>query len=219
MDTKNRRESERKEWWRPRAQQIAEYITHELGKTSDVVLLQEFWFDDDFVSLFDDITSDIFDRVAERRPGYMISLDGSVRRDKPREDGMAVLVNKKRSGLKLKILNSDQVLTGPQRIAQLVTCQDEFERYVTIANTHLSFPSHADCIVNQERQRNEMMTIVQALTNKHANSEQPRLEIIGGDFNSNSRSLAAQCLESTPYNFVNCASASAEQSLISGSGG
>merc|ERR1719343_166635 len=204
MDTKNRRESERKEWWRPRAQQIAEYITHELGKTSDVVLLQEFWFDDDFVSLFDDITSDIFDRVAERRPGYMISLDGSVRRDKPREDGMAVLVNKKRSGLKLKILNSDQVLTGPQRIAQLVTCQDEFERYVTI--------------VNQERQRNEMMTIVQALTNKHANSEQPRLEIIGGDFNSNSRSLAAQCLESTPYNFVNCASASAEQSLISGSG-
>ncbi len=44
-------------------------------------------------------------------------------------------------------------------------------------------------------------------------TETERLEVICGDFNSNSRGLASSIVESPPYNFVNCASATAEQML------
>ena len=49
--------------------------------------------------------------------------------------------------------------------------------------------------------------------------QQPRLEIIGDDFNSDSQSLAARCLKSNPCNFVNCACVSVKQSMMSGLGG
>ena len=62
------------------------------------------------------------------------------------------------------------------------------------------------------------MKITQALTNAdtYEQHQQPRIEIIGCDFNSDSKSLAARCLKSNLCNFVNCVCAPAEQSLMSG---
>ena len=159
----------------------------------------------------------MLDRASEHRPGHVIRKDGTVMKDRPGEDGVAVLVNKKRS-LRLKIVHSNQILTGPQRIVQLVTCQDEFNRCINIVDTRLSFPSHSRLVINEEKQLHEIMKITQALTNAdtYEQHQQPRLEIIGDDFNSDSQSLAARCLKSNPCNFVNCASA--EQSLTSGLG-
>ena len=195
MDASNRRESERDEWWRPRAEFIADYVASELS-SSDVVLLQEWWFRPEFQQLFDDRTSGIFHRVAERRPG--------------REDGMAVLINK---GGCLEFLESKAILTGPQRIAQLVHCRDACDRSVVLANAHLSFPGQPDARVNERRQTCEVQRVVRALSRSWPNScSKSRLDVLGGDFNSHSGQLASQTVE-IQHEFVNCASAGAEQAL------
>lgn len=215
MDASNRRESELEEWWRPRAEGLACFVADEL-KSSDIILLQEWWFRDEFVDLFDSVTRDIFERAAERRP----SLPGKP----PREDGMAVLVKK---GGRLNLLESQKVFTGPQRISQLVCCRERGAggRFVHLANAHLSFPSSPDALMNNLRQAREVQVVAKALANAQftasknvAQVKDERMELIGGDFNSDSRGLAAHVLEKPPHNFVNCASASAEQAL-SGPGG
>jgi endonuclease/exonuclease/phosphatase family metal-dependent hydrolase len=193
MDASNRRESERDEWWRPRAEFMAQYVSEELVK-SDVVLLQEWWFRPEFQQVFDYHASPYFKRVAERRPG--------------REDGMAVLIKKKGS---LEFLESQPILTAPQRIAQLVNCRDTNGRDVSIANVHLSFPSSPDPFINEQRQTNEVQKLLRGLS-KFSSASTNRLQVLGGDFNSDSGGLAALTMEKH-HGFVNCASCMAEQAL------
>ena len=196
MDASNRRESEKEEWWRPRAEFVAQYVAEELRK-SDVILLQEWWLRPEFEHIFDYHTSPYFTRVAERRPG--------------REDGMAVLIKKEGS---LELLESLPIITAPQRIAQLVHCRDKENRYFGIANVHLSFPSSSDMLVNERRQTNEVKKAVRGFARLSSSN---RLEVLGGDFNSNSGGLAARTME-TNHGFVNCASCIAEQ-VLSQTGG
>mmetsp|Transcript_15301 Transcript_15301/g.44432 ORF Transcript_15301/g.44432 Transcript_15301/m.44432 type:complete len:457 (-) Transcript_15301:234-1604(-) len=231
------RESERREWWGPRAEGLARYVADELA-ASDVVLLQEWWFSPEFEELFDRHTAHIFDRAAERRPS--------------REDGMAVLINKRG---KLELLESSPVLTGPQRIAQIAQCQERGSggrRRVTIANAHLSFPGGADPVANVRKQAMEVQLAARALDKVVATAaaadaaeeegvvpipdgllEERRrrsgsgggpdeqasshLQIIGGDFNSNSLSLPALKLESPRWGYVNSATATAALTMASGS--
>lgn len=196
MDALNTRESERDEWWRPRAEFLAEYVSSSLSN-SDVILLQEWWFRSEFEQVFDYHTRELFHRVAEKRPG------------ENREDGMAVLIKKHGD---LEIVSSQPLLTGPQRIAQLVQCRHaNDDRQVAIANVHLSFPSSPD---SERRQACELQKVARALALQQKQQEQhtPRLEILGGDFNSNSGGLAAKSVE-LQHKFVNCASAAAEQAL------
>jgi endonuclease/exonuclease/phosphatase family metal-dependent hydrolase len=181
--------------------------------SSDLILLQEWWFDDKFTTIFDKATSHLFERIAERRP------DGS---GGMRDDGMCCLVRKKGA---LELVKSGRVLTGPQRIAQIVQCRERCTngsagRNVFIANSHLSFPGDDDARINDKRQAIEAGIILEALTKASHEyeldttiSEHEALEIICGDFNSNSCGGAASLLESSPYNFVNCASATAQQML------
>lgn len=224
MGSTNQRESEREDWWRPRAEAVAKYISENMA-SSDIILLQEWWFDEKFSSIFDSITGDRFDRVAERRPGSLD--DSSYKALKPkdtnvimRDDGMCCLINKKG---KLDIITSEKVLTGPQRIAQIVHCKernyDEASggagRDVFIANTHLSFPKDSCSRKNDRRQAYEINLIQRALWKASrraqllsASKPDPNneiLEIICGDFNSEPNGFAASQLESK--NFVNCASA------------
>ena len=137
-----------------RAEGVAEYISSKFG-SSDVILLQEWWFDERFDGVFDSIVGDDFERVAERRPGD------------ERDGGMCCLV---RRGGKLELVKSDRVLTGPQRIAQIVHCRERCPtkegggRDVFIANSHLSFPGHEDPAVNSERQAREAEIILDALS-------------------------------------------------------
>ncbi|KAL3797728.1 hypothetical protein HJC23_000273 [Cyclotella cryptica] len=209
MDVMNHRESEREDWWRPRAEAVAQYIVNKFSQ-SDVIMLQEWWFDDSFTAIFDDATGHLFHRIAERRP--------SAQRGKMRDDGLCCLV--KKDG-KLDLIRSDKVLTGPQRISQLVYCKEKvvhgsIGRGVYFANSHLSFPGDIDPVVNDERHANEARIIVEALSrvgSHKSNKDSESLQIICGDFNSNSCGLAASLLESPPYNFVNCASATAQQML------
>jgi hypothetical protein len=161
MTDQNHRESEREDWWRPRALGVADYISKRLD-TSDVVLLQEWWFDYEFASIFDHAMGDHFVRVAERRPGP------------GRHDGMCCLIRK--TG-RLEFVKSKVVITGPQRIAQIVHCRERRlsnydhdhmhhpPRDVYIANAHLSYPGDADPTVNEMRQANEATIILDALTN------------------------------------------------------
>ena len=202
----NQRESEREDWWRPRAEGVARYIAEKFA-SSDVILLQEWWFDESFTTVFDAAIGDTFHRVAERRPGSVEGQD--------RDDGMCCLVRKK--GL-LELVKSDQVMTGPQRIAQIIQCRENGEggRHVFIANSHLSFPGDKDPIINNERQKKEADIILDALTRArnnewHTPSSESCLEIVCGDFNSNSCSPAAVLVEDN--NFVNCVSATANQLL------
>ena len=241
IDALNHSESEREEWWRPRAERVAKYIADNLVRprsnqrtlntlsemlqyniltlfcplymeqsSSDVVMLQEWWSDEKFTAIFDSITGHLFERKSERRPG----MEGKMR-----DDGMCCLVRKRG---KLEFMKSDKVLTGPQRIAQIVQCRERLTdgmcRYVFLANAHLSFPGDKDPVVNDERQVNEASIILQALAKAsyEFNRSFPGnecLEVICGDFNSNSCGLAASLLESPPYNFINCASATAQQIL------
>eukprot|EP00521_Asterionellopsis_glacialis_P013531 CAMPEP_0195293402 /NCGR_PEP_ID=MMETSP0707-20130614/12345_1 /TAXON_ID=33640 /ORGANISM="Asterionellopsis glacialis, Strain CCMP134" /LENGTH=404 /DNA_ID=CAMNT_0040354103 /DNA_START=178 /DNA_END=1392 /DNA_ORIENTATION=- len=238
MDAANTRESEHAKWWKPRAECIGNYIAEELA-SSDIILLQEWWFRDEFVDLFDSLTSHLFHRVSEQRPSGIMATttpptvasdmitkinNQSLLRmpQQPssppplmREDGMAVLVKKNGN---LEFVESTKVLTGPSRIGQLVHCRDRnTKRDILIGNTHLSFPGHSDASINDRRQAHEMQLVSKALANfKSTEANNNRLELIGGDFNSNSRGLAAKRLESR--NFVNCASASAEQALSSWGG-
>lgn len=223
MDTNNTRESERREWWQPRAENLAKFVAQELG-SSDIVVLQEWWFREEFEEIFDHYTGHIFERVSERRPG------GQGLNVNEREDGMAVLVNKKG---RLKLLRSRKVMTGPQRIAQIVHCEekskvkDSKKRNVLVANTHLSFPGGQDENYNARKQAFEVIRVARALqqdgtqhlsSNNNNETEYGQMQIIAGDFNSNSRGLAAKRL-TDKFRFVNCASATAEQTLCSGSGG
>ncbi|KAL7516690.1 hypothetical protein ACHAWX_001679 [Stephanocyclus meneghinianus] len=210
MDRMNHRESEREDWWRPRAEGVAQYIANKLNQ-SDVIMLQEWWFDESFTNIFDDATGHLFHRIAERRP--------SAQRGQMRDDGLCCLV--KKDG-KLDLIRSEHVLTGPQRISQLVHCREKalhgIGRDVFFANSHLSFPGHADPLVNNERHANEARIILEALSraataSQESNNDSDTLQVICGDFNSNSCGLAASLLESPPYNFVNCASATAQQML------
>ena len=87
-ESTNRRESEQREWWLPRAEGLARFVAEELVRwlmwlclitilfqyiivcstfsfpqaSSDVVLLQEWWFGPEFQDIFDQHTSAIFDR-------------------------------------------------------------------------------------------------------------------------------------------------------------
>lgn len=196
MDASNRRESEKEEWWRPRAEFVAQYVAEELRK-SDVILLQEWWLRPEFEQIFDYHTSPYFMRVAERRPD--------------REDGMAVLIKREGS---LELLESLPIITAPQRIAQLVHCRDKENRYFGIANVHLSFPSSSDMLVNERRQTNEVKQAVRGFARLSSSN---RLDVLGGDFNSDSGGLAARTME-TNHGFVNCASCIAEQ-VLSQTGG
>ena len=212
QETKER-ESEREEWWVPRCTALAHHIgTDEVLKTSDIVLLQEWWFHPKFVSLFTNLLQHQFDIYTE------------YRHYPTREDGMAILVNKHGS---LQAIQSHVIPTGPTRIGQLLECIEkesntQKRRKVHVANVHLSFPSHSDARINERRQAYEMHLIVRAmkqcLSPTSTSEEEDVLEIIGGDFNSNSQGLAAQILEQK-YQFINAASASAIQSYTSGSGG
>lgn len=208
----NNRESERESWWRPRAEGMANYISCKFSK-SDVILLQEWWFDEKFTTVFDSMLGDEFVRIAERRPG----AEGKMR-----DDGMCCLVRKEG---KLEFVKSDKVLTGPQRIGQIIQCRErhsdgeEEGRNVFIANSHLSFPGNQDPVINNQKQANEAGIILEALSKAStdwvgpSHLEKERLEVVCGDFNSNSCGLAASLVESPPHNFVNCASATAEQSF------
>ncbi|KAL3788729.1 hypothetical protein HJC23_012285 [Cyclotella cryptica] len=225
MGHSNRRESERETWWRPRAEKVAKYIADNLS-TSDIILLQEWWFDEKFTGVFDSILGDQFDRIAERRPGpnaenIYIPLqqrvhDSSVIRD----DGMCCLVNKRG---KLELIDSSKVLTGPQRIAQIVHCRERGQasagRDVFIANTHLSFPKDEDQVKNDRRQAYEINLIQRALSkrsrSRQADQDETKkevLEFICGDFNSEPNGFASAQLESR--DFVNCASAKGEQTGV-----
>ena len=216
LQQQQRRESEREDWWLPRAESVAKYIAAKFV-FSDIILLQEWWFDEKFTAVFDLALGDAFERAAERRPGADI---GTIR-----DDGMCCLVRRKGN---LELLHSENIVTGPQRIAQIIHCKErcsyagEDGRHVFIANTHLSFPGNADPTMNNMRQAMEARRIVDALTSagnewddasSSSSSENEWLEVICGDFNSNSCGLAASILESPPHNFVNCASATAEQML------
>ena len=193
-----------------------------MQSSSDVILLQEWWFDENFSSVFDSITGDQFDRVSERRPdGISNNVYTWLKQDYSdgplRDDGMCCLVNKKG---KLDLVKSEKVLTGPQRIAQIVQCKEKCDnkRDVFIANTHLSFPRDEDSRSNDRRQAYEANLIQRALSKASRKSDlylsgtisnRETLEIICGDFNSEPTGLAASQLESR--NFVNCASVMAEQ--------
>ena len=215
MNALNHRESEREDWWRPRAEKVADYISQKFSN-SDVILLQEWWFDEKFNRVFDEVMGDSFERVAERRPS---AIEGKMR-----DDGMCCLVRKKG---KLELIKSEKVLTGPCRIAQIVQCRERCSsidgegRNVFIANSHLSFPGDEDPDINNQKQAKEAGIILDALaeasstwdttTTSTTPQKSESLEVVCGDFNSNSCGLAASLVES--YNFVNCASATAEQML------
>ena len=229
MNSLNHRESEREDWWRPRALGVADYISTRFAN-SDVVLLQEWWFDDEFAAVFDSAVGGDFVRVAERRPGP------------GRDDGMCCLV--RRSG-RLDLVRSVSVSTGPQRIAQIVHCRerrrrsaggssssgeddDDPPRDVFVANAHLSYPGDPDPVVNERRQADEASSILDALANVRdeswgggdgatATGDRYWLEAVCGDFNSDSTGSAASIVESR--GFVNGASAIAEQALSGGVGG
>ena len=188
-----------------------------MQSSSDIILLQEWWFDDKFVEVFDSILGDQFDRVAERRPGptkdnmytyFQQNHDGSDIRD----DGMCCLVN--RHG-KLELTSSSKVLTGPERIAQIIHCKEKDNsgsgRDVFLANAHLSFPKDEDQVKNDRRQAYEINLIQRALTklSRSQADENDILEVICGDFNSEPNGLASAQLELR--DFVNCASAKGEQ--------
>lgn len=196
------RESERDEWWRPRAEYLAQYVSTEF-QHSEVVLLQEWWFHDEFEQVFDYHVSPYFHRVAERRPN--------------RDDGMAVLIRKHGE---LELVESQPVLTDHERIAQLVYCRHvhDHDRQVAIANVHLSFPYSPHSILNQRRQARQVQKVTCALQQQHSVSTtaESRLEILAGDFNSHSAALAARSVEA--LQFVNCASATAEQALLNNGG-
>ena len=242
MGNSNRRESEEERWWRPRAEAVARYISDNLVRynghimrvfldshaqfdmccihlshlqsSSDIILLQEWWFDDKFTEVFDSVLGDKFDRVAERRPKdimytyFQQNHDGSNIRD----DGMCCLVN--RHG-KLELTSSSKVLTGPERIAQIVHCKEKDHsgtgRDVFLANTHLSFPKDEDQVKNDRRQAYEINLIQRALSkiSRSEADENDILEVICGDFNSEPNGLASAQLELR--DFVNCASAKGEQ--------
>jgi len=206
MDEQNTRESERSEWWRPRAVEICRFITTELTN-SDVILLQEYWLGEEFEKLFDSMTSHLFHRVSERRP-----KDSHLMRD----DGMAVLVNKRG---RLTLMQSKSIRTGPQRISQFVQCREkDTGRIVHVINAHLSFPGSSNIIKDERRQAMEVLLSVRALMREGRHSSKPPdLEIFGGDFNSNSRGLASTYMDK--LKFVSCANAMAMQSFLSGSGG
>lgn len=208
MDALHHRESEREDWWRPRAEGVAAYISTQLS-SSDVILLQEWWFDARFTTVFDSATGDAFERVAERRPG------DAAAGGEERCDGLCCLV--RRAGA-LELVASDRVVTGPGRIAQLVHCRERrggdgagAGRHVFLANAHLSFPGDADDGLNQQRQADEATVLLEALARAGtaAPSDDERLEVVCGDFNSNSLGRAAARAEARPYRFVNCASAAA----------
>ncbi|KAL7484345.1 hypothetical protein ACHAW6_009984 [Cyclotella cf. meneghiniana] len=221
MGHSNRRESERETWWRPRAEKVAKYIADNLS-SSDIILLQEWWFDEKFTGVFDSILGDQFDRIAERRPGrnadniytpLQQNHDSNVIRD----DGMCCLINKRG---KLELIDSSKVLTGPQRIAQIVHCRERGQasagRDVFIANTHLSFPKDEDQVKNDRRQAYEINLIQRALSKRsrsrqadEGETKKEVLEFICGDFNSEPNGFASAQLESR--DFVNCASAKGEQ--------
>lgn len=207
------RESDCDSWWLPRAEKIAQYIAEELS-SSDIVLLQEWWTRPEFVELFDKCTSHVFGRVAHRRPGLV--------RGKPREDGMAVLVNKKS---RLEMIESTRIITSPGRISQIVHFREKNGgRSLFVGNVHLSFPGAPDPVENERRQAYEVHLLARALAIEGRNKsfygdDGSRLEIIAGDFNSNSIALAAHILEEHPYHFANCMSAKALQSMASSVGG
>ena len=196
---------------------MADYISRRFAN-SDVVLLQEWWFDDEFGAIFDSVVGDAFVRVAERRPGP------------GRDDGMCCLV--RRTGA-LELVTSTSVSTGPQRIAQIVHCRerrrsgssdlDDPPRDVFVANAHLSYPGDPDPNVNERRQANEATIILDALARARDEwggmdgTNDCWLEAICGDFNSDSTGTAASIVESR--GFVNGASAAAEQALTGGVGG
>ena len=251
------RESDHPSWWRPRAERLAAYVAEELG-ASDAVLLQEWWTHPDFEEVFDAATSAGFARVSHRRPG--MAADG-----RPREDGMAVLV---RRGGELEVVESFRVLTGPQRIGQVVRCRDGMGRDVSIGNVHLSYPGGSDPVASARRQAYEVHLVARAVAGRRGRrgadggdgdgdgdgdgapppfwdgsldgdrDRQPvaqrvprrrapprpgrqqqrrgggqELQIIGGDFNSDSAGLASAALEAAPYHYANCMSACGGQAL------
>ena len=213
-DGEDWRESDRIEWWKPRAEQVARFVADELS-SSDIVLLQEWWTRPEFEDLFDSHTGHLFRRVSERRPG-------TARGGMEREDGMAVLV--RRTGA-LKLVKSSMLKTGPQRIAQIVTCKEKgrSNRHVIIGNSHLSFPGLLCSIANERRQAYEAHLVARAVARegRHLSSLaecESHLELIAGDFNSNSCALAVQSLEQW-HGFVNCMSASALQTQSASIGG
>lgn len=226
------RESDRVEWWMPRAKLLAKFVAEELS-SSDVVLLQEWWNRPEFEDVFDGYTGHIFERVSEQRPGL-------VRGGMKREDGMAVLI--KRTG-RLDLVKSSRICTGPQRIAQIIQCREKRgdKRNVIIGNAHLSFPGGPCSIKDERKQAYEVHKVARAVAREGRRLQDlcpptlegsgsnrdvltecaagSHLQLIAGDFNSNSCSLAATSLERPPYRFVNCMSASAQQSLAASIGG
>ena len=207
------RESDCESWWRPRAKKLATYIAEELS-SSDVILLQEWWTRPEFVELFDECTGHVFGRVSHVRPGLI--------RGKPREDGMAVLVNKKS---RLEMVDSTRIITSPGRISQIVHFREKNAgRSLFVGNAHLSFPGGQDPVKNDRRQAFEVHLVARALARAAREKafygdDGSHLEIIAGDFNSNSRSMASRILERHPYHFANCMSAKAFQSMASSVGG
>ena len=168
------------------------------------------WFDEKFISIFNSKVGDTFDIISERRP--------AGEKGKMRDDGMCCLIRKDGQ---LELVKSDKVLTGTQRIAQIVQCRERYKdgsRDVFFANSHLSYPGHEDPEVNNKRQEKETGIILKALSKassewERKNSGEELLEIVCGDFNSNSCGLAARLCETN--NFVNCQSAVGEQMLTS----
>ena len=97
---------------------------------------------------------------------------------------MAVLIKKEGTW---NLLNR-ATLTDPTDCATCAVSTQGRRRPVSIANVHLSFPSQPDSVINDRRQACEVQKVARALSLTQDNIQTSlRLQVLGGDFNSNSR--------------------------------
>ena len=99
---------------------------------------------------------------------------------------------------------------GPQQILQLVQCRENIlhgiGRTFYFTNSNLSFPCDLDLVVDHEQHASAKGIILHTISQASATSHKS---------NKNSKRLhAASLLESLPYNFVNCASTTAQPMLL-----
>jgi protein angel len=186
--------------WRTRAEQALVFFRLELLPKFELIALQEFWLEDDYVEMF---------RTLLGALGYSLHI---LRRHPTRkEDAVAFLC--RTSALQVKSYAHITLCEVTNRVALLMwLVHNESKRNIIVANTHLSFP-HTP--LDAEGQIEQIDILLHAMnTFANVKSDCPdSTRIIMGDFNVETDSQV--CHHLTQSGYISCLDANPPQGLSS----
>uniref|UniRef100_A0A7S3A7G3 Endonuclease/exonuclease/phosphatase domain-containing protein n=1 Tax=Rhodosorus marinus TaxID=101924 RepID=A0A7S3A7G3_9RHOD len=158
------RESQFRDLWSARCSEMCAFVKADVF---DVVCLQEFWFDEGYVSKFSDCFMKDYELFSAQRTGG-------------KADGLLTML--RRGKFHVEHMQKLEFKDAGNRVALLLCARlADVGSLLIIVNTHLTFPHHEHDRVLRQGQISKLVEFIDGFVDRHGLENVP--VIIGGDMN------------------------------------